>query len=307
MAMATSLMVACVTPGVHSVDAPGRSLRVPAERMVQVRDAWLRISQQGDGEVPVVLIHGYGSRLEAFSEVQPAISVHRKTISIDLRGFGQSERPAGSYGPEAHADDVVALLDQLGIERAVLVGHSYGASVALRVAMRHPQRVAGLVLVSPFALASQMNSTLKWAQLPVVGEWLFTSAYRDFNGEKALFAFYDGQKYVSVEALDAIEANQAIAGTTYAALGTVRGLDYGFVEAQYATISAPITVVWGEQDRVVPIRQSAEFVAHFQHISLVRVANCGHMPLWEQPGAVVKAIEAMAAIASAAQPAAVAP
>lgn len=301
-AVALACGSACVTPAAHVADAPDV---VAGARMVDVRGAWLRVHED-DGAAhaeaaPVVFVHGYGSRLESWKLVQPLVAADgRRTVSFDQRGFGMSERPDGAYGPAAHAADLVALLDALHIERAVLVGHSYGAGVVLRAALEHPERVVGIVLVSPFALDEQITSTLAWARVPVLGEYLFTTSYRDFPGEKYLTAFAanDRGRFVSVAALDEVQAIQAREGSAYAALATVRGMDYASVEDRYASLAVPVTIVWGERDRITPIRTAPLFAQKLPRARLVRVPACGHMPPWERPDAVVDAIRALPLVAA---------
>jgi pimeloyl-ACP methyl ester carboxylesterase len=283
-------------------------------RMVQVRNAWVRVRTAGPSvgaasaaETPVVLVHGFGSRLESWRAVQPELAKARRTLAFDQRGFGQSERTEGEYGVQAHAEDLLALMDAEHIERAVLVGHSYGAGVVLRAALIAPKRVAGIVLVSPFACSAQMNDFLSWSQLPLMGEWLFATSYKDFPGEKMQLAFAAPDAHaqagarrpsdaITLDALDEVRANQAIPGTTYAALATVRGMDYDDIEPKYAAIQAPIAVVWGERDRVTPIHDSAALLALLPKTARVlRLPDAGHMPPWEAPDVIVSAIETIEA------------
>jgi pimeloyl-ACP methyl ester carboxylesterase len=301
---AVLLASSCATPGPHALDAPAlaEAQTKSGDRMVQVRGAWLRVREMAPPvdesgamkaeQLPVVFIHGYGSRLEGWKIVQPEIAKTRRTVSFDQRGFGLSERSEGEYGPEAHAADVIALLDELHIEKAIVVGHSYGCGVALRMAVRHPERVAGIVLVSPFALDEQVATAFKWAKAPVLGEYLFTTSFRGFPGEKYLLAFNDRSRFVSVAALDEVQALQAREGSDYAALATVRGMDYASVESAYATITAPVTVVWGEADRVTPIHTLPLFAQKLpQKTKFIRVPATGHMPSWEKPDVVIDAVK----------------
>lgn len=294
LVLATS---ACVTPTVPSTTAPVLEGKAAEHsRMVQVRNTWLRVHEEGEGaQTAVLFIHGYGSRLEGWRVVQPGVSAGRRTISFDQRGFGLSERTEGIYGPEGHAADALALLDELGVQRVVVVGHSYGAGVALRLAMRHPERVAGVLLVSPFALEQQVPAQFRWARTPGVGEYLFSTSYRDFPGEKYLLAFHEPERFVSVAALDEVGAQMAREGSTYAALATARGMDYAAIEAGYSTIERPITVVWGEADRVTPIRTLPAFAEKLPRATFVRVPACGHMPSWEKPDAVINALSTLLA------------
>jgi pimeloyl-ACP methyl ester carboxylesterase len=306
-------LAACVSPAQKSVDAPALEATKANDgaRMVKVRDAWLRVLDLDQREVsndalPVVFVHGFGSRLESWRMVQPNIAKSHRTISFDQRGFGLSERSEGEYGPESHAADVIALMDALHVERAILVGHSYGCGVVLRAALRHPERVAGIVLVSPFALDEQVGSYFHWAQVPGLGEAMFSAQFTDFPGEKYQLAFgpESRAKFVSVAALDEVQRIQAQPGTTYAALATIRGMDYAKVEKDYAAIRAPITVVWGEKDRVTPIKMLDTLAARLPNAKFVRVPAVGHMPVWENPAAVLDAFaNTDAAVAKASSPA----
>ena len=106
----------------------------------------LHHSEQGTGDPPALLIHGTGPAI--WGDLPGLLAKHRRTIVYDRRGFGDSPGPTGANA-FAHADDAAALLQELGAVPAILVGWSWGGIVALAVAQRHPQVVAGLVLLEP--------------------------------------------------------------------------------------------------------------------------------------------------------------
>jgi pimeloyl-ACP methyl ester carboxylesterase len=267
--------------------------------MLTVNGAELRVRVEGEGDaLPLVFVHGYGSRLESWRAVQPAFASSRMTVCYDQRGFGLSERAARGYGPKGHAADLLALMDALHVERAVIVAHSYGAGVALQAALVAPERIAGIVLVSPFALDQQLNATLRWAKVPLVGEYLYATSFRGFSGEKYQLAFKEGGRFATLAALDEVEAIQAIPRSDQAALATVRAMDYADLEARYRTITAPVRVVWGEADRVTPIRTLPAFAEHLPQATFVRVPGVGHMPSWEAPAIVVDNIHVVLAAAA---------
>ena len=100
------------------------------------------------GEPPIVMLPGLSANAHAFDGLVAAgLSPRFRTIALDLRGRGDSDKPDTGYTLEDHAADVLALLDHLGIERATILGHSFGGLLAIYLAAKHPQRVASLVLL----------------------------------------------------------------------------------------------------------------------------------------------------------------
>ena len=118
---------------------PGR------DQHFQSGDAWLRFRDEGAG-APVVFIHGWTLDLDAWEPQAAALAPSMRVIRYDRRGFGLS---GGAPGRAADIQDLARLLDHLGLETATLVGLSQGARVALAFALRHPARVAALVLDGP--------------------------------------------------------------------------------------------------------------------------------------------------------------
>ena len=107
----------------------------------------LAISHAGDGPDPVVCLHGITAQHRAFNAVARLVGPSRGLVGVDLRGRGDSDKPESGYGLEAHAADVVRVLDHLGLRDAVLVGHSMGGFVGLKTALAYPERVRALVLL----------------------------------------------------------------------------------------------------------------------------------------------------------------
>lgn len=100
----------------------------------------------GDSERRALLVHGAGSNRNTWKEVMPALSRRNSVYAPDLIGFGDAPRREIAHTPKYMADFLVGFMDSVGIEKATLVGHSLGGGVCLEVAVRHPERVSGLVL-----------------------------------------------------------------------------------------------------------------------------------------------------------------
>jgi lipase len=114
--------------------------RVPGE-------AELAIWRAGEGPDPIVCLHGITAQHRAFNAAARYLEASRGLVGVDLRGRGDSDKPESGYSLEAHAADVVRVLDHLGLQRAVLAGHSMGGFVALKTALTFPERVRALVLL----------------------------------------------------------------------------------------------------------------------------------------------------------------
>src|ERR671917_527825 len=119
---------------------PWKSGRVPGEVEIS-------IGRAGEGPDPVVCLHGITAQHRAFTPAARRVGPDRGLVGVDLRGRGDSDKPDAGYGLEAHAGDVVRVLDHLGLEEATIAGHSMGAFVGLKTALAYPDRVRALVLL----------------------------------------------------------------------------------------------------------------------------------------------------------------
>ena len=119
---------------------PWKAERVPGEPAIS-------LSRAGDGPDPVVCLHGITAQHRAFTTAARHVGPTRGLVGVDLRGRGDSDKPDSGYSLEVHADDVIRVLDHLGLENATIAGHSMGAFVATKTALLYPDRVRALVLL----------------------------------------------------------------------------------------------------------------------------------------------------------------
>src|SRR6478609_553366 len=112
---------------------------------LRVNGASLHIAELGTG-TPLLLLHGWPEFWLTWEPVMARLASRHTLIAPDLRGFGDSDKPTGPFGPPDQAADMVALLDALGIARAGIVGHDVGGAVIQALARAHPERCAGLFL-----------------------------------------------------------------------------------------------------------------------------------------------------------------
>ncbi len=114
-------------------------------RWVQARGISFQLAEAGaesGSDIPVVLLHGWPQNWFCWRKVIPLLAARRRVICPDLRGFGWSDAPRGAYDKQTLADDVIAILDALGLERVDLLAHDWGAWVGFLLGLDHPERIA---------------------------------------------------------------------------------------------------------------------------------------------------------------------
>lgn len=255
----------------------------------------LHYQEAGDEKAPtVVLIHGFISSTLAWSEVfLPLAAAGFRVIAPDLPGCGYSEKPrGGEYTIGAQALAVVGLMDQLGIEKASLVGASYGGAVAATVALDYPERVERLVLVAAVSNNEPRESLLlRIARLPLIGDiltplflssrWaLRTRMQRMYRRQAGVF---DERR------LEARHHLLSAANTHRAVMRTLRRWDANRVQREAHLIRQPTLLVWGQNDPEIPLRDGERLRDALPSARLVVFPNCGHQPHVEFPGQFLEA------------------
>lgn len=243
-----------------------------------VEGARVRFVDEGEGPA-VVLIHGFASSLETWEGVRPALRERHRVLALDLKGFGWTDRPRGDYSPAAQARLVLALMDARGIERAALVAHSWGSSVALQLALEAPERVTRLALYDAYVYPEQRNTFFQWADADGMGEILFGLFYDQRPEERIALAFFDPDS-IPQALIDAIERAAARPGTGAAALAAARGMQ-AFESSRYGDVRAPILLLWGREDRVTPLSYGERLQSELADARLRVYPRCGHFPMIE--------------------------
>ena len=272
------LLTGCMT--FHSGPLPGEP---KTATYADVNGARIRYVDVGEGPA-VVLIHGFASSLETWDAVVPLLAKTHRVIALDLKGFGWSARPAGDYSPRAQAELVYALLDQRGVDRAAVVAHSWGASIALEMALLKPARVTRLALYDAWIYEEQLPTFFVWSRAPGVGETLFRLYYGERADERIAYAFYDKERYVTEKLVTEVERALDRPGTLAAALAAVRGQRYAAIEGRYRTIPQKTLLLWGREDQVTLPTYGERLARDLKNVRMVTYPHCGHFPMLEAAG-----------------------
>lgn len=136
---------------------------LPPENLIQVDGRRAYVEDRGEGEA-VVLVHGFGSSTYSWRGVIPELARDFRVVSVDLPGFGFTERPTDSvdYTRFAQGEFLLGVADALGIDRFHLVGHSYGGAVGAALAVRRPERIASLTLLNAAARSTLSSAERPW-------------------------------------------------------------------------------------------------------------------------------------------------
>jgi pimeloyl-ACP methyl ester carboxylesterase len=205
-------------------------------------------------------------------------------IAFDQRGFGDSDRPVSGYSIAELAADAVALLDALGIERATLVGHSFGSFVARQAAIAHPERVAALMLIGTgFPTSNPVMRELQKSLLdlpdPIPEQFA-----REFQASTVYHP-------VPPEFFDRIIVESLKLPPRLWRLIMDRLAEYDDTQ-QLARIAAPTRLLWGDHDALFSREEQDRFVAALPAARLTVYEDTGHCPNWERPEKVAADIAA---------------
>jgi pimeloyl-ACP methyl ester carboxylesterase len=262
-------------------------------------------SAAAPGALPIVVLHGSGSNLEDMRlALGEPLAAHHRVIFVDRPGLGFSARKAGEgSSPSDQAAVLRHVLDALGVDRAIVVGHSWGGTLALTFALDFSQRVAGLVLVAPATHPGLWPT--KWLNALLAGPvgWFFarTVAFPFgviliWPGSRTAFlpqAIPDG--YVKRSA-----AMLVLRPPTLMANWADVGCLEGFLERQverYGTLAVPTVILAGDRDPVVPpLRHCEKLAATAPRVKLMVLPGFGHMLHHAAADRVVAAVEEIASI-----------
>jgi len=258
--------------------------------------ATLQYVEQGRrGGLPVVLLHGITDSWRSFEPVLPHLPDSLHAFALTQRGHGDSSRPASGYRLEDFAGDVESFMDAVGLESAMLVGHSMGTAVAQRFAIARPERVRGLVLLGAFA-------TLR-GNAPVQELWdtmvstLADPIDREFvlDFQRSTVAREIPTEFLAAVVEESLKVPARVWRDAFAAL----------VEADLTPllgrIAAPTLLLWGDADVIADAAQQARLAEGIAGAELRVYSGGGHAVHWETPGRV--AAEVAAFVASLRQPA----
>ncbi len=269
-------------------------MSMPEDRYVRVGEAKTRYWAEGADGSSVILIHGIGGYVEHWLPSFGSLAEQHHVYALDMLGHGRTDKPPdASYEIADLARFVRDFMEALGIERAAVVGHSLGGAIATRLALTYPSAVSKLVLVASAGFGKEVCMELRLCTTPVVGEAL-TRPSRSASAQNLKMCVHD-QTLVTDESIEFDFEMASLPGAQRSFLKTLRACG-GLLSGQsknmcgpnldgIGSMDVPVMVVWGRQDKVIPVEHAEVAATGIQNVRVEIFDQCGHTPMLEHPEA----------------------
>jgi pimeloyl-ACP methyl ester carboxylesterase len=272
---------------------------VPFVKNITLEKMRLEIFIYQAGEInnpPIIMIHGLGDEADTWRYVIGPLSQNYHVIALDLPGFGRSAKPKRDYTPKFLIDTILEVMSLMDIDQAILMGSSLGAMLSHAIAIKHPEKALGLILVGGTLLQNQSmkDKSLRLMSIPFVGEWLYTRLRKDphaaFQSLANVYHRLDGLPQKDHDFLFT-RVNRRVWSDDQrrAYFSTLRNLTPWIrtIQDQLPTmlsaLNVPTLIIRGEFDTLFP-SENARGVAQVQpSTTLITLEKSGHLPHQENP------------------------
>jgi pimeloyl-ACP methyl ester carboxylesterase len=264
-------------------------------RTVRARGIEFHVAEAGSGDDVVLCLHGWPQHWYEWRQLMPALADRHRVLALDQRGFGWSDAPRDGYEKEDLASDVLAVLDELGIERVKLVGHDWGAWIGFLLCLRAPERFeryVALNILPPWTTARAMAPHLWrfWYQWMILAPGLGYRLHR--SGKfvpKVLVGASTRRESWDEETLRSFADNLAEPARARAAVQMYRLFNLretpSIVRGRYVQqrLTVPTRMLFGTDDAALRPEILAGYENHAEDMQVELVAGCGHFIADEMP------------------------
>jgi pimeloyl-ACP methyl ester carboxylesterase len=266
-----------------------------SHRTVRARGLDFHVAEAGSGEDAVLCLHGWPQHWYEWRQLMPALSDRHRVLALDQRGFGWSDAPADGYEKENLADDVLAVLDELGIERVKLVGHDWGGWIGFLLCLKAPQRFErylALNILHPWVPPRRMLPKLwrfwyQWLILsPGIGYRLHRGGHfvpRALVGASTRKEVWD-EATIRAFADNLAEPARARAGVQMYRVFNLREIG-PILRGRYENqrLSVPTRLLFGTDDAALRPELLPGYERHADQMTVELVPGCGHFIADERP------------------------
>ncbi len=241
---------------------------------------------------PVILLHGFGASAYSWRHLIPALAGEHRVFTLDLKGFGLSDKPAdGKYALTDQADLVAAFIRARDLRDLALIGNSMGGGIAvityLKLEDTDPGRIRRLVLIDSAGYPQKLPWFIAMARVPGLNTIATRLLSPRFATALVLRRCYYDKEKITEEQIDTYAYFGSLPGAAPAVIQTAKQIlppNIDELTARYKIISVPVLLIWGEDDRVVPLDVGRSFKRDLPNSELIILPRCGHIPQEEEPG-----------------------
>lgn len=238
---------------------------------IKVNDIELYYEMHGEGE-PIIFSHGWMCDRSIWDYQIEFFSIKYKVITYDQRGHGKSDKPKADYSVQTLSDDLSFLIQELNLEKVILVGHSLGGMIALTFALNHPEKVSKLVLVGTCAKMTLSGFIQLWIMLHIF-------SYESFARGMIDFQYSEPSEQVKKKGFEI-----AMKTPKFAALKCfsefMRNYD---IRDSVCRIQAPTLIIVGEKDNATPVEMSQYLNKEIKGSKLQIISGSRHMVMIDKP------------------------
>ena len=272
------------------------------ERQLEIHGRRLSFAESGAGSRALVLVHGMGGRWQHWLETIPFLAKYGRVLALDLPGFGRSELPAGGVSLDGYADTAAALCRAVGVEQAVVFGHSMGGPIALRFATRHQGLTEAIVLVAGatdtfsgvlglratarLALREPTKTAATLTEVLTVGiptprflQRLIVT--RRWLRQALLWPYMHRPAAIAADSLALILGGAGTRGVFPA----VRAVGRSDPRQGLTELRCPLLSIGARHDRICPPADLEAWAELTPKARTILLEGCGHIPMIERPRA----------------------
>jgi 2-hydroxy-6-oxonona-2,4-dienedioate hydrolase len=224
----------------------------------------------------LVLLHGIGASADRWSYVTPTLSKYFQLIIPDIVGFGYSDKPTVEYTMDFFVNFFESFLSKLSVKRLSIIGSSFGGFLASEFTIKNPNRVDKLILAAP---AGAMRISTR-----ILDQYIMAALYPTYeNAKRAFRDMAHEQSNVTEDTIRDFMNRMRLPNAKYAFMSTLLAMrDSQGLTGRLSKISVPTLLIWGENDRMIPLAYSKEYT-EIPKSQLIIINSCGHTPFVEKP------------------------
>ncbi|WP_347549013.1 alpha/beta hydrolase [Pseudalkalibacillus hwajinpoensis] len=232
----------------------------------------------------LVFIHGFLSSSFSFRKLFPLLSKDFNLLCFDLPGFGESEKNCDiHYSLHDHGALTNALLEEMNIQKAVLVGHSMGGQIALRTCIQHPERIEKLVLLCSSSYIKSSSPALRMCSYFPFFPYCLSISMSAINLRKNFEHLVYDHKLLTKEVIDGYTTSFNEKGFYLALCRLIRDREEDLSTSALNKINFPALLIWGSDDRLVPLRVGERMKKDLPDADLLVFPHTGHLIPEERP------------------------